>query len=155
MVTLNLVDRPRGTSRPYRPLGRRIAALREAAGLSGREVARRVPMSEGYIGQIEGGIRRPDPGLLWRIASVIGTTYEDLAVLAGYARPLEGDEALIAAPADDLPLRARAANLPSAVLRRFMHLYDLASQHDDRVLREMLGLSDENENERGAGASGR
>ena len=70
--------------RPYLALGRRIAALRERAGLSELEMARRAFISEGYPGALERGRVRPDPEVLRRLALAIDGDYEDLAILAGY-----------------------------------------------------------------------
>src|SRR5579885_1702877 len=92
VMVLSRPKRPvRAGSRPYRELGQRVKALREAAGLSQPELARRVGISSGYPPSIESGRVRPDAGVLQNIAKETGADYEELGVLAGYLKPRPPD----------------------------------------------------------------
>jgi transcriptional regulator with XRE-family HTH domain len=85
-----LMTKPR--KRPsYVALGSRLRMLREKAGISQRELARRAHISEGYPTQLEKGTSRPEPDVLRSISDVLNGDYEELAALAGYvSRPPEG-----------------------------------------------------------------
>jgi transcriptional regulator with XRE-family HTH domain len=97
---------------PYRRLGRRIATLRENRRWTQRELADIVHISPGYMPQIEGGRRRPDPAILRVLAAALGADYDtDLGVLAGYTTPPAGDEPVRVAP-EDRRLVERFARLP-------------------------------------------
>lgn len=74
---------------PHTALGARIALLRQRARLTQREFARRAGISEGYPPKIESGESRPEPDVLRDIARALGTSYADLAVLAGYMNEAE------------------------------------------------------------------
>ncbi len=65
-------------------LGRRLKELRGQAGLTQRELARRVGVNYSYISKIEHGAMAP-PGekLIERLASVLGADEEELTALAG------------------------------------------------------------------------
>jgi transcriptional regulator with XRE-family HTH domain len=89
MVTL-MAREP--AARPYLALGRRIASARRAAGLTQRQFAQRVGISEGYPNQIEQGRNRPDTDLLQTIARVLSLEYNEMGALAGYLRPAPDDE---------------------------------------------------------------
>lgn len=89
--------------RPYAALGRRVAAMRDAARLSQEELGKKAGISTGYVGLIEMGSRRPSPEILRAIARASGGAYADLAGAAGYAddqtgeitMPLTSDEATL------------------------------------------------------------
>ncbi|MFG2880087.1 multiprotein-bridging factor 1 family protein [Streptomyces sp. NPDC048337] len=61
-----------GTAHLFHALRKQIKVLREAAGLSQKELAVRVNVSEDLIGAIERGVRIPQPDLLERADSVLG-----------------------------------------------------------------------------------
>jgi transcriptional regulator with XRE-family HTH domain len=59
-------------------LGARIRSERERAGLSGRELARRVSLSHSLISQIERGHITPSVASLWAITRALGLSVADL-----------------------------------------------------------------------------
>jgi transcriptional regulator with XRE-family HTH domain len=86
-MVMEALARKTRTPGPYIKLGRRIAELRRLKGLSQREFARLVGMSEGYPSQFEGGHNRPDSPMLRRIADVLEADLDELAVLAAHIDP--------------------------------------------------------------------
>src|SRR5206468_11300486 len=73
-------------------LGALLAGLREAKGLSLREVegAADKAVSNAYLSQLENGkIRKPSPNVLYSIATVYGVPYDALMEKAGYLLPTE------------------------------------------------------------------
>jgi transcriptional regulator with XRE-family HTH domain len=67
--------------------GAHLARLRNAAGLTLRqvEVATNEEVSNAYLSQLENNkIAKPSPNVLHALASVYGTSYEDLMQRAGY-----------------------------------------------------------------------
>lgn len=66
-------------------IGGRIRAARPEAGLSLREVARRILMNPGYLSQIEHGLRVPSPGMLADLGGVLGV---DLVAVAAEPAPV-------------------------------------------------------------------
>lgn len=67
----------------------RIKEVREKAGLTQREAAERVGISQPYFAQVERGIRRLDAALQGRIGEALGVNPADLV---DYNAPEEGDE---------------------------------------------------------------
>jgi HTH-type transcriptional regulator, competence development regulator len=68
-------------------LGKHLAALRNAAGLSLRQVeeATDKEVSNAYLSQLENDkISKPSPNILYVLATVYSTPYEDLMERAGY-----------------------------------------------------------------------
>lgn len=68
-------------------LGRHLASLRTAAGLSLRQVeeATNKEVSNAYLSQLENDkITKPSPNVLFVLSSVYSTSYEDLMERAGY-----------------------------------------------------------------------
>jgi len=68
-------------------LGQHLAALREAAGLTLRQVeeATDKEVSNAYLSQLEKDkISKPSPNILYAVAKVYSTKYEDLMGRAGY-----------------------------------------------------------------------
>lgn len=53
-------------------IGRRLARLRDRAGLSQAEVARQANVTNPYVNQIESGRRTPSVEVLVRLADVVG-----------------------------------------------------------------------------------
>lgn len=75
-----------------RTLGQFLKELRESAGITMREAARRSNVSNPYLSQIETGQRRPGPSILQRLAPVYGANLHDLLERAGYLK-MAGAEA--------------------------------------------------------------
>lgn len=66
-------------------IGQYLKELREAKGLSTREVYNLVDVSNSYLSLVENGHRRPSAIVLKKLASVYDVDYLDLYVKAGYA----------------------------------------------------------------------
>lgn len=67
----------------HRFVGSTLRALRESAGVSLRELARRIGVSAGYLSQVESGQSGPPtPERLFQIAAALGLDEGDLAPLA-------------------------------------------------------------------------
>ena len=65
-------------------LGRRLKELRGRAGLTQRELARRVGVNYSYVSKIEhGAVAPPGEKLIERLTSVLGADEEELTALAG------------------------------------------------------------------------
>jgi transcriptional regulator with XRE-family HTH domain len=99
---------------PGTGLGPRLREVRSAGGLSVRELARRVGCSASLISQIERGVSVPSVGLLYAVATELGSSLDYL---------LFGSGAAPAAPA------AAVAAPPAAVVQRGgdRKIIDLAS----------------------------
>jgi transcriptional regulator with XRE-family HTH domain len=99
---------------PGTGLGPRLRAVRSAGGLSVRELARRVGCSASLISQIERGVSVPSVGMLYALATELGSSLDYL---------LFGSGAAPAAPA------AAVAAPPAAVVQRGgdRKIIDLAS----------------------------
>jgi transcriptional regulator with XRE-family HTH domain len=59
-------------------VGAALRAVREARGLSLREVARRVGVSPSFVSQVETGKANPSVGTLYALVGVLGTSLDDL-----------------------------------------------------------------------------
>jgi transcriptional regulator with XRE-family HTH domain len=59
-------------------MGAALRAVREARGLSLREVARRVGVSPSFVSQVETGKANPSVGTLYALVGVLGTSLDDL-----------------------------------------------------------------------------
>jgi transcriptional regulator with XRE-family HTH domain len=73
------------TSSPSSPtyaLGPRIRSERVAAGVSLRELARRVAVSPSLLSQIERGLAQPSVGTLWALVSELGFSLDSLFTTA-------------------------------------------------------------------------
>jgi transcriptional regulator with XRE-family HTH domain len=69
------------------PLGSRLAKARTNRGWSLREVERRTGIHNAHLSQIEtGAIERPDPNILWALASLYELDYPEVMRLAGHLR---------------------------------------------------------------------
>jgi len=104
-------------------LGPYLRSLREARGLTLREVEEACGVSNAYLSQLETGkITKPSPHVLHKVASVYGAPYEVLMEKAGYisqSRPPEStDEPVIP-----------GSRIPAAALQ------DLTPEEEDAVLR--------------------
>lgn len=81
------MPKPSDQRPPDGSFGAHLARLREAAGLSLREVeeATDKEVSNAYLSQLENNkIAKPSPNILHALASVYKTSYEDLMKRAGY-----------------------------------------------------------------------
>jgi transcriptional regulator with XRE-family HTH domain/mannose-6-phosphate isomerase-like protein (cupin superfamily) len=67
---------------PLDVVGRRLRRARLAAGISARELARRVDLSPSFISQVELGRTRPSVGTLYSIATELGVPLDDLMPIA-------------------------------------------------------------------------
>lgn len=76
--TASLPEEPAGTSPLTAPVGERIRAHREEAGLSLRGLARSVGVSPSLISQIEHGKATPSVGTLYAIVSELGVSMDEL-----------------------------------------------------------------------------
>ncbi len=83
-----------------RELGRRIAALREAAGLTQRELARRLQLTQSALSRIESGQRRLSAAQASQVARTLG---------------IDPGELLAAGPADSSFESSESAMLPAAM----------------------------------------
>jgi transcriptional regulator with XRE-family HTH domain len=73
------------------PLGQFLRALREASGLTLRQVEERTGgrVKNGYLSQVEAGhIGRPSPEILWHLAEAYGIAYAELLRRAGHRVPV-------------------------------------------------------------------
>ena len=104
-------------------LGPYLRSLREARGLTLREVEEASGVSNAYLSQLETGkIAKPSPHILHKLASVYGVPYEVLMEKAGYiSRPMRPGS-------EDEPV-APGSRIPAAALK------DLTPEEEDAVLR--------------------
>ncbi len=66
-------------------LGETLAAARAKRGWTLREVEKKTGIHNAHLSQIEKGtIERPDPNMLWTIATVYELDFQDLMRLAGH-----------------------------------------------------------------------
>ena len=69
-------------------LGQYLRALREAKGLSLRQVEGKSGISNAFVSQMESGkVKQPSPIMLYKLAGLYGVPYESLMELAGYPSP--------------------------------------------------------------------
>ena len=86
-------------------LGQYLRAMRDAKGLSLRQVEAKSGISNAFVSQMESGkVKQPSPVILYKLAETYGVPYESLMELAGYPSP------------SALTIEPRSA---SAVFRRF------------------------------------
>ena len=104
---------------PGTGLGPRLREVRSAGGLSVRELARRVGCSASLISQIERGVSVPSVGVLYALATELGSSLDYLLFGSGAAP----------APAATAATAAAAASPPAAVVQRGgdRKIIDLAS----------------------------
>ena len=69
-------------------LGRYLRAMREAKGLSLRQVEGKSGISNAFVSQMETGkVKQPSPVILYKLADLYGVPYESLMELVGYPSP--------------------------------------------------------------------
>jgi transcriptional regulator with XRE-family HTH domain len=86
----DLATAPDRAPSPHDPatVGRVLRRARQRRHWSVREVARRLELGNTYLSQVERGvIRRPDPTVLWRLASLYSLDAERLLEWSGQAGP--------------------------------------------------------------------
>jgi len=72
-------------------VGNYFKALREAKGLTLREVEKKADVSNAYLSQLEQGkVRQPSPLTLHKLSIVYGVSYEVLMEKVGYPVPQSG-----------------------------------------------------------------
>lgn len=59
-------------------VGARLRAGRERAGISGRELARRIGVSPSLLSQVERGLAQPSVGTLWAVVTELGLSLDSL-----------------------------------------------------------------------------
>ncbi|MGD9712698.1 MAG: helix-turn-helix domain-containing protein [Thermomicrobiales bacterium] len=75
-------------------LAERLATARRQRGLSQAALAERLGVHWSYVSAMETGRQVPNVAMLRRVAGALGVSYNELAVLAGYADGVEAaDEA--------------------------------------------------------------
>lgn len=81
-------------------LGGRLRQLREARGLSLRDLEDETGLSNGYLSLLENNkIKQPKPPVLHKLAEALGVPYIELMGLAGYLGDRDGSWAPPATPA--------------------------------------------------------
>lgn len=81
-------------------LGSRLRQLREARGLSLRDLEDVTGLSNGYLSLLENDkIKQPKPPALHKLADALGVPYTELMGLAGYLSDRDGSWAPSATPA--------------------------------------------------------
>jgi transcriptional regulator with XRE-family HTH domain len=86
-----------GASSPLDAVGQRLRRARLAAGISVREMARRVDVSPSFVSQVELGRTKPSVGTLYAIATELGVPLDDLMPLAPTALAALAEEPVTAA----------------------------------------------------------
>jgi quercetin dioxygenase-like cupin family protein/DNA-binding XRE family transcriptional regulator len=97
---------PARASAAHTPIGQQLRRARLAAGISLREMARRVDVSASFISQVELGRTMPSVGTLYSIASELGVSLDGLMPTAqppGAAPAPPGDPAGARAPGEPGP----------------------------------------------------
>src|SRR5918999_5349021 len=82
-----------GASEPLDGIGDRLREERVKAGLSQRELARRLGLSASLISQLEGGQSRPSVGTLYAIVSELGVSLDQ--IIRGDSSSAQGSEAAV------------------------------------------------------------
>lgn len=72
-------------------LGETLAMARKARSWSLRDVEEKTGVHNAHLSQIEtGGIARPDPNILWVLANLYDSDYEELMRLSGHIKEGSG-----------------------------------------------------------------
>ena len=108
------------TTQEWAVVGDRIRVAREAAGISVRELARRVDVSASHVSQVERGLASFSVRSLYNVVSILGVSmdslFEEASTPAGTPVSAARDEVDIAAeggPLDEGGLVLRRASRPS------------------------------------------
>lgn len=101
-------------------IGARVRAVREARGMSLRELARRIDVSASFVSQLERGKANPSVGTLYALVSVLGTTLDGIIGDDGSAPPI-----LLSRPRIETPFQAaegrRRIQMSGVVWERLTH----------------------------------
>jgi transcriptional regulator with XRE-family HTH domain len=117
---------------PGTGLGPRLRAAREGRGLSVRELARRIGCSASLISQIERGVSVPSVGVLYSLATSLGTSSDYLlfgSLSAGAAAP----DASAGAAVDSRPVVQRGGGRKIIDLASGVRWERLTPQSDARA----------------------
>ncbi len=108
-----------------------LMEARKERGWSLREVERRTGIHNAHLSQIEsGGIERPDPSILFALATTYGLEYETLLRLAGH---VQGDEGRPRpSPYGAVAYRALSELSEDEQREVIEYIAQLKSRHDDR-----------------------
>ena len=114
---------------PGAGLGPRLRLVRSSRQLSVRELARRVGCSASLISQIERGVSAPSVGVLYSLATELGTSLDYLLFGSGPGPEADAEDAApAAAPEPRTPGPGTTAPLPAIVQRGCdRRIIDLAS----------------------------
>jgi len=114
---------------PGTGLGPRLRLVRSSRQLSVRELARRVGCSASLISQIERGVSVPSVGVLYSLATELGTSLDYLLFGSGPGPEADAEDAAsAAAPEPRTPVPGTTAPLPAIVQRGCdRRIIDLAS----------------------------
>ena len=93
MVDATPTEQAGGASEPLDGIGDRLREERVKAGLSQRELARRLGLSASLISQLEGGQSRPSVGTLYAIVSELGVSLDQ--IIRGDSSSAQGSEAAV------------------------------------------------------------
>jgi transcriptional regulator with XRE-family HTH domain/mannose-6-phosphate isomerase-like protein (cupin superfamily) len=91
---------PSGPEPTAENLGAALRAVREARGLSLREVARQVEVSPSFVSQVELGKAKPSVGTLYALVSVLGISLNELLGRAPADTPADASDVSPATTAD-------------------------------------------------------
>src|SRR5215211_6625280 len=97
------------------PLGARLRDERQKAGMSLRELARRLGVSPSFVSQIENGKSSPSVATLYSIAQVLGTSIDSL-----FGHEVTAVETQVAHPALAAPAAGGAPDVTPVVSRSAM-----------------------------------
>jgi transcriptional regulator with XRE-family HTH domain len=80
-----MIEQPEAGDRPSASLGQYLKTVRQAQGLTLRAAEESSGVSNAYLSQLENEkIAKPSPNILYKLAELYGTSYEDLMGKAGY-----------------------------------------------------------------------
>lgn len=115
------------SDRPAQTLGEYLRNARDVRRLTLREVEEATEISNAYLSQIEHGkISRPNPNILYKLASVYAVPYETLMEKAGY---------LVCSPTAQPPAQSRRRG----VLPTFAQ-QDLTQEEEEELLKYLAFL---------------
>ncbi|HZT31633.1 MAG TPA: helix-turn-helix transcriptional regulator [Bryobacteraceae bacterium] len=103
------------------PLGAYLKQVRDAQGLSLRDVQGKTEISNAFLSQIESGkVKNPSPVMLHKLATLYRVPYEDLMERAGYPVP--------------------EARLPPQRTGNLFHRFGKITQEEEEQLLDYLGF---------------
>jgi len=113
---------PHNDDTEWANVGERIRAARDTAGISVRELARRIEVSASHVSQVERGLASFSVKALYNVVSILGISMDSLFEQSsvGDSRPAMADEVLATAhdgPLDDAGIVLRRASRPTMQLQ--------------------------------------